>query len=706
MNKSTSDIQKTIVELCKQISLHNQNYYVKDTPSISDEKYDQLFKRLLVLEKENPKLTLTDSPTQKVGAKPTGVFSEVKHLVPMYSLQNAFVDQELIDFDERIYRDLKDTVLEQNKIDEQIIYSAEPKFDGLAVSLTYINGKFVKGATRGDGQVGEDVTQNLLTMPSIPHYLLGHSDGIPKVLEVKGEVLMKKADFDLLNKEASINGERLFVNPRNAAAGSLRQLDPLVTAKRHLFFYAYNINIVEGNSVSTTQDNDLQLLKSYGFHISDISCLVPGAQGCRNFYNSVQKERDNLPFGIDGVVFKVNSKQGCEQLGYSSRFPRWAIAYKFPAEEMETTIQDVVFQVGRTGAITPVAKLAPVFVGGTTVSNVTLHNLDEIQRKDIRVTDTVVVRRAGDVIPQIVKVNKDRREINSLPLTIPSTCPSCNSPVVKKENEAVSYCTGGYQCKAQRVAKLIHFVSRTALDMDGFGDVIIERLVDKNLVNTPADLFSLTFDQMSKIDKIGSIRARKLADVIYQAKTRPLPKLVYGLGIPGSGSTVSLEICKRYGTLFLINEAVNQDCKTKNLPAKKDWFPLLRSIPGIGIENALTICSWFEDPHNVELLKQLKQNGVEPPPYILPSNSGPLNGKIFAITGTLPITREDLVERIRIAGGSFQSSLTKTTNFLIVGSDPGSKVEVAKKQSTSLLSWEDFEQLSKVNKNQQINTAI
>ncbi|HIP53570.1 MAG TPA: NAD-dependent DNA ligase LigA, partial [Chromatiales bacterium] len=515
------EIKARIAELREEINRHNYQYYVLDEPLIPDSEYDRLMRELQELEARYPEEITPDSPTQRVGAAPLGAFEEVIYRVPMLSLENAFSDEELLGFDRR--------VRERLGIDEEIDYAAEPKLDGLAISLRYENGRLVLASTRGDGTRGENVTQNVRTIPSIPLHLLG--EGYPAILEVRGEVYMPKAGFLRLNEEARKRGEKTFANPRNAAAGSLRQLDPRITAQRPLAFFAYGFGEVEGGLPASLHSEGMEKLRGWGVPVSPHLNVVKGAQGCLDYFHKMEERRESLDYDIDGVVFKVNRIDLQERLGYVTRAPRWAIAQKFPAEEELTVILDVEFQVGRTGALTPVARLKPVFVGGVTVSNATLHNMDEIERKDIRIGDTVYVRRAGDVIPEIVRVLPERRPKDAKKIHLPKRCPVCGSEVVKPEGEVISRCTGGLFCAAQRKESIRHFASRRAMDIEGLGDKLIEQLVHKRLVHDVADLYSLTKERLVGLERMGEKSAENLLRALEKSKSATLPRFLYALGI-------------------------------------------------------------------------------------------------------------------------------------------------------------------------------
>ena len=604
--------------LRKQIEYHNVQYYQLDSPVISDAEYDALFRELQELEARHPELATPDSPTHRIGSKPLKQFAEVVHRTPMLSLNNAFSDEEVLAFDERVREALALP---------QVEYAVEPKFDGLAITLTYVDGIFVQGATRGDGSVGEDVSENLRTVRALP-LRLPHA--LP-LLEIRGEVLMMKRDFLALNKAQEAKGEKLFANPRNAAAGSLRQLDSRITASRRLSFFAYGVGAVEGTLLPPTHGEQMAWLKTMAVPVAAQCAVVHGVQGLLDFYRNIGEQRASLPYDIDGVVYKVNDIARQQQLGFVSRAPRFAIAHKFPAEEAFTTVLDIEVQVGRTGALTPVARLAPVFVGGVTVTNATLHNQDEIERKDVRVGDTVVVRRAGDVIPEVARVVLEKRpqpepERFDLHLRHP-TCPVCGSKVTKEEEESTWRCSGGLFCPAQRKRALWHFASRLAIDIEGLGGKLVEQLVDQNLVHTPADLYRLKLADLADLERMGEKSANNLLAAIEHSKKTTLARFIYALGIRNVGETTAKDMARHFGSLdkFMAADAER-----------------LQQVRDVGPVVAQSIVEFFSEPHNIAVIAQLRERGMHWPEHDGEvSQILPLSGQTFVLTGTLNMSRED-----------------------------------------------------------------
>ena len=655
-----------IHELRSLIRQHDYQYYVLDTPSISDNEYDGLFRELQSLEAANPQLVTSDSPTQRVGGAPLKSFGNVTHRLPMLSLNNAFSEDELAAFDKRVRDGLGA---------DEVIYAVEPKFDGLAITLTYENGFFVQGATRGDGYTGEDVTQNLKTIRSIPQRL--YTDNPPKLLEVRGEVLMLKADFEALNLEQAAKGEKLFANPRNAAAGSLRQLDFNVTATRPLSFFAYGMGATEGAPMLDTHSACMNYLETLHLPVSKERGVVKGANGLQSYYQSIGAKRSELPFDIDGVVYKVNNLAQQDELGFVSRAPRWAIAHKFPAEEALTVIEGIDVQVGRTGAITPVARLKPVFVGGVTVTNATLHNEDEMRRKDVQIGDTVSVRRAGDVIPEVVGVVLDKRPASARPFVMPETCPVCGSHIKKQEDEAVARCTGGIFCAAQRKQALIHFASRKAMDIEGLGDKLVEQLVDSGLTNNLADIYRLDLKTLASLDRMAEKSAQNILDALNQSKKTTLARFIYALGIRNVGEATAKDLARHFGSLSAIEAA---------------GLEALQQVPDIGPIVAESILNFFAEPHNVETIAQLtvpeEQGGagVHWDEHESPVGSGVFSGKTLVLTGTLPnLTRDEAKMMIEAAGGKVSGSVSKKTDFVVAGAEAGSKLEKAKELGVNVI---------------------
>jgi DNA ligase (NAD+) len=651
--KAPKKIQQKAIHLRDAINEYNYYYYVLDDPRIPDSEYDRLLRELQTLEVQNPELVTPDSPTQRVGAPPLSAFDEVVHTTPMLSLSNAFEDKEVHDFDKRVRERLKGANLE---------YVAEPKLDGLAVSLRYEKGVLMKGATRGDGSRGEDVTQNVKAIKTIPLKLRG--EGFPTVLEVRGEVFMPKAGFEQWNQRQIAKGEKTFANPRNAAAGSLRQLDSRKTAERPLNFLAYAIGVVEGTALPKTHHEILHSLQTWGIPISVHILSVHGIQGCLDYYQDILVQRDALPYDIDGVVYKVNRIDQQETLGFVSRAPRWAIAHKFPAQEALTQINDIDIQVGRTGALTPVARLTPINVGGVTVTNATLHNQDEIRRKDVRIGDTVIVRRAGDVIPEVVRVLPAKRPKNTQPFDLPNKCPVCGSEVAREEGEAVIRCTGGLFCPAQRKQALQHFVSRGAMDIDGLGEKLIEQVIDSNLVNNIADIYTLSQKQWAGLERMGDKSADNVIKALDKGKTTTLARFLYALGIREVGESTARTLAQHFGTLEKLKIATTDD---------------LQKVPDIGPIMAKHIVAFFRQTHNLEIIQRLQEIGIhwtenEPPTATTQS----LAGKTFVLTGTLSqMTRNEAKARLQALGAKVSGSVSKKTHIVVAGEKAGSKLEKA-----------------------------
>jgi len=666
MKAEKENIKKKIKELIEKINVFDYQYYVLDNPSISDFEYDKVFRSLVDLENANPDLIQPDSPTQRVGGEALEAFESVIHRQAMLSLNNAFEEDELIAFDKRIKDDIG--------IDE-VEYAVEPKFDGLAITLTYENGIFVQGATRGDGYTGENVTHNLKTIRSIPTKL--NHPNPPKILEVRGEVLMLKKDFELLNKKQESLGEKKFANPRNAAAGSLRQLDPRITATRPLTFFSYGLGVCEPNLNLKTHTETIQLLKQFNLPISDLSASVKGVNGLQSFYEKVLKLRDSLAYDIDGVVYKVNSFNYQNELGFVSRAPRWAIAHKFPAEEAVTEILDIDVQVGRTGAITPVARLKPVFVGGVTITNATLHNEDEMIRKDIHIGDIVSVRRAGDVIPEIVRVLIDKRPKTINKFKMPTACPECGSPLVRIDDEAIIRCSGGLICPAQQKQSIIHFASRKAMDIEGLGDKSVEQLVTVGLIHGLPDIYKLQLTKLINLDRMAEKSGQKLLDAIEKSKKTTLPRFIYALGIRNVGESTAKDLAGFYGDL---NEIMKQ--REENL----------QLVPDIGPTVAKSISNFFKQNKNREVIQSLIKLGVNWPKHdIRKSTSGIFAAKTFVLTGTLPsMSREEAKSVIEMNGGKVAGSVSKKTDYVVAGSDAGSKLTVAQELGIKVISQDEL----------------
>ena len=663
------DIAARATQLREEINYHNYRYYVLDDPQIPDAEYDRLLRELQDIESRYPELITPDSPTQRVGAAPLSEFAEVRHEVPMLSLGNAFSEEEVHDFDRRVRERLQV---------ESVEYTAEPKLDGLAVSLRYEDGLLVQAATRGDGYTGEDITQNVRTIETIPLRLLDRQP--PAVLEVRGEVLMSKAGFEALNARQREAGEKLFANPRNAAAGSLRQLDPRITAQRPLEFFCYALGKVEGIQLPDRHDAVLARLRDMGIRVNREIRTVAGIEHCLAYYRDILARRDKLPYEIDGVVYKVNRLDWQERLGFVSRAPRWAIAHKFPAQEELTVVEAIDVQVGRTGAVTPVARLKPVFVGGVTVSNATLHNQDEIDRLDVRVGDTVIVRRAGDVIPEVVAVIKERRKGRPRRFHMPTHCPVCGSEIVRLEGEAVARCTGGLYCAAQRRESIKHFASRRAMDIEGLGDKLVEQLDEHGLIHDVADLYALRAEDVARLERMGEKSAENLIVAIEKSKRTTLPRFLFALGIRLVGEATALTLARHYGTLEAIEAASVED---------------LQTVPDIGPAVAESIHAFFHEAHNLEVIEKLRQRGVSWPPMEKPpAGAQPLAGRTFVLTGTLSgMTRDEAKAALQVLGAKVSGSVSKKTDYVVAGEAAGSKLARAEALGVKVLDEDEFRAL-------------
>lgn len=653
-----------------EIDRHNHAYYVLDAPTIPDAEYDKLFRELQEIEAVHLELRTPDSPTLRIGGTALPEFRQVQHAVPMLSLNNAFSAEEASAFDRRC-RD----GLGKDRID----YACEPKFDGLAITLIYENGVFVQGATRGDGFTGEDVTQNLRTVKNIPLRLRGND--VPARLEVRGEVLMLRRDFERLNERQRAAGEKEFANPRNAAAGSLRQLDPKVTAQRPLRFFVYGV--ADASAVlpaPTLHSAMMERLAAWGFPLAAERAVVQGASGLAAYYERIGAARRTLPYDIDGVVYKVNRIADQEALGYVSRAPRFAVAHKFPAEEALTTVEAIEVQVGRTGAITPVARLAPVFVGGVTVTNATLHNEDEVRRKDVRSGDTVIVRRAGDVIPEVVSVVPEKRPILAAEFVMPRICPVCGSAIEKPEDEAIARCTGGLFCPAQRKQALLHFASRRAMDIEGLGEKLVDQLVDNELVKTPADLYRLDVEALAGLERMAQKSADNLLAAIENSKRTSLARFIFALGIRNVGEATAKDLARHFGSLDRLM-AVDVEC--------------LQQVPDVGPVVASSIRRFFDEAHNRLVIDQLRQAGViwpEGEPAAAVSSS--ISGRTFVLTGTLPtLTREEAKELIEARGGKVAGSVSKKTDYVVAGAEAGSKLTKAQELGVTILDENQFREM-------------
>ncbi len=669
------DAEARVAELRAQIAHHDERYYVLDEPEIPDAEYDKLMIELRALEAEYPDLITPESPTQHVAGAPSEEFGEVVHKVPMLSLDNAFSEEDVQGFDRRIH--------ERLGVEGDLDYWAEPKLDGLAVTVIYRHGKLAQAATRGDGARGEDVTANVRKIRSVPHALHGKT---PEVLEVRGEVFMPLKGFERMNRLARESGEKVFVNPRNAAAGSLRVLDPSITAKRPLQLYFYSLGTVEGGSVPDKQSELLKAFKGWGLPICPDAKLVHGVGGLLAYYSDMGARRKALPYQIDGVVYKLDRRADQERLGFVSRAPRWAIAHKFPAEEALTVVRDITFQVGRTGVLTPVARLEPVFVSGVTVSNVTLHNMGEVYRKDVRVGDTVVVRRAGDVIPEIVRALHERRppgwEDNPklMPVVeLPPTCPVCGSKVVQDEDEAAARCTGGFTCRAQRQEAIRHFASRRALDIEGFGDKLVEQLVEKDWIKSPADIYTLTREQLAGLERMGEKSAANLIEAVEKSKHTTLPRLLYGLGIPQVGEATALALAQNFGKLedLLAADAAR-----------------IQQVPDVGPIVAALVAAFVSSPQHRDVIERLQKLGVtwpdvEPLPTVASEDT--LVGQTFVVTGTLEsMSRDEAQEALIALGAKVSKSVSKKTSYVVAGAEPGSKLQKAEELGVPVLDEKGF----------------
>nr|WP_197745303.1 NAD-dependent DNA ligase LigA [Candidatus Nitrosacidococcus tergens] len=664
--------QGRIKELRHLIYEYDYAYYVLDQPLIADFEYDQLFKELEDLERKYPALITPQSPTQRVGSAPLKTFAKLQHKVPLRSLNNAFDRNELEHFDQR----------NKERLDlSKICYVAEPKLDGLAVNLCYQNGILTQGATRGDGQVGEDITHNIRTIPTIPLQLRGRN--VPNILEVRGEVYMPKVAFYQLNQESKLKGEKPFVNPRNAAAGSVRQLDSKITATRSLAIFCYGIGEVGQGNIPTSQNRVLMQLKEWGFPISPYSQLVCDMDECWAYLEKLSGLRSQLPYEIDGVVFKVDDLTQQNSLGFTARAPRWAIAYKFPAQEVSTQVLAIEVQVGRTGMLTPVARLDPILVGGVVIRNATLHNESEVQRKDIRIGDRVLVRRAGDVIPEVISVILESRPENSTPFVMPQCCPVCNSEVVKDQENTIARCSGGLYCPAQRKGMIKHFVSRKAMNICGLGERIIAQLVESDLVKDPADLYQLTIEKLSTLEGIGEKRATQIVSAIEQSKKTTFARFLYAIGIREVGETTAQLLAREFGSLTALMASDEEQ---------------LQKIPEIGSVVAFHIVVFFRQNHNCEVIYKLQEEGVfwaEDGIYKEEdSHHLPLLNQIFVFTGTLAaMTRNQAKEKIQTLGGRVNSHISSKTNYVVVGTQPGSTLNKAQNLGIAILDESQFQGL-------------
>lgn len=657
-------IEQKLTELRTTLRHHEYLYHVMDTPEIPDAEYDRLMRELRELEAQHPDLITPDSPTQRVGAAPLASFSQVRHEVPMLSLDNVFDEESFLAFNKRVQDRLKSS--------DDLIYCCELKLDGLAVSILYENGVLVQAATRGDGTTGEDITANVRTIRAIPLRLRG--DNIPQRLEVRGEVFLPQAGFEKINEEARRTGGKVFANPRNAAAGSLRQLDPRITAKRPLTFFCYGVGALTGGELPESHSGRLQQFKAWGLPVSDRVTLCNTPEEVLTYYRKVEEDRPNLGFDIDGVVIKVDSLALQEQLGFVARAPRWAVAFKFPAQEQMTFVRDVEFQVGRTGAITPVARLEPVHVAGVLVSNATLHNADEIERLGLRIGDKVVIRRAGDVIPQVVNVVLSDRPEETREIVFPTHCPVCNSDVERVEGEAVTRCTGGLICGAQRKEALKHFVSRRALDVEGMGDKIIDQLVEKEYVHTPADLFRLTAGKLTGLDRMGPKSAQNVVNALEKSKATTFARFLYALGIREVGEATAAGLAAYFATIEALEQATIEE---------------LQKVPDVGIVVATHVFHFFAEENNRDVIAQLRAEGVNwPAPVVVNAEEidSPFAGKTVVLTGSLSqLSRDDAKARLMALGAKVAGSVSKKTDLVIAGEAAGSKLAKAQELGIAVI---------------------
>lgn len=661
--------EQKLTELRTTLRHHEYLYHVMDTPEIPDAEYDRLMRELRELEAQHPELITPDSPTQRVGAAPLASFSQIRHEVPMLSLDNVFDEESFLAFNKRVQDRLKNS--------DDLTYCCELKLDGLAVSILYENGLLVQAATRGDGTTGEDITSNVRTIRAIPLKLRG--DNIPQRLEVRGEVFLPQAGFEKINEEARRTGGKVFANPRNAAAGSLRQLDPRITAKRPLTFFCYGVGVLEGGELPASHSARLQQFKFWGLPVSERVKLCHTPEEVLTYYRKVEEDRPNLGFDIDGVVIKVDSLALQEQLGFVARAPRWAVAFKFPAQEQMTFVRDVEFQVGRTGAITPVARLEPVHVAGVLVSNATLHNADEIERLGLRIGDKVVIRRAGDVIPQVVNVVLSERPEETQEIVFPTHCPVCHSDVERVEGEVVTRCTGGLICGAQRKESLKHFVSRRALDVDGMGDKIIDQLVEKEYVHTPADLFQLTPGKLTGLDRMGPKSAQNIVDALEKSKETTFARFLYALGIREVGEATAAGLAAHFGTIEALEQASIDD---------------LQKVPDVGIVVATQVRNFFAEESNREVIAQLRKEGVRwPAPVVVNAEEidSPFAGKTIVLTGSLSqLSRDDAKAQLVALGAKVAGSVSKKTDLVIAGEAAGSKLAKAQELGIAVIDEDEM----------------
>jgi DNA ligase (NAD+) len=666
------NIAQRAAELRDELRAHDYRYYVLNEPAVPDAEYDRLMQALREIEAAHPELLTPDSPTQRVAGVAASQFGEVRHAIPMLSLENGFSDTDLIDFDRKVRERLGTA--------GPIEYAAEPKIDGLAISVLYRDGEYARAATRGDGITGEDVSANVATIRSVPRRLRGKP---PALLEVRGEVFLPYAGFEKMNREAAARGDKTYVNPRNAASGSLRQLDPRITATRPLDLYFYSVGVVEGGSVPDRQSRLYAQLNEWGLRTCPEARQVVGVENCLEYYRDIGARRSKLQYQIDGVVYKVDSRADQEKLGFVSRAPRWALAHKFPADEELTVMQDVIFNVGRTGALTPAAKLKPVFVGGVTVSNATLHNMDEVARKGLMIGDTVVVRRAGDVIPEVVRCLPEKRPPDARPVLLPATCPVCGSAVVRPEGEAVARCSGGViKCPAQRSQWLMHFAGRRAMDIEGFGEKLIVQLVEmeNSPIRTPADIYALTVGQLAALDRMGEKSAANVMAAIERSKSTTLPRLLFAIGIPQVGESTARALAEQFGSIDALMAATAAQ---------------VEETPDVGPVVSHEVYEFFQSALARALIGQLRERGVHWPDIAVTAAAElPLNGRTFVITGTLAgLQREAAEDALRALGAKVSGSVSKKTSYLVVGADAGSKLAKAQSLGVPILDEAALEEI-------------
>lgn len=663
---ASKKIQDQVAKLREEVTRHNYLYHTQDAPEVSDAEFDRLFHELKALEEEYPELVTDDSPTQRVGSAPLDAFNQVVHEMPMLSLDNAFGDDDMHDFNRRVV-----TRLERSDV---VSYACEPKIDGVAVSLLYENGRLVRGATRGDGATGEDITQNVRTIDSIPLTLMG--DDYPERLEVRGEVYFSLSGFNKMNAEAEAAGQKVFANPRNAAAGTLRQLDSRETAKRPLTMFAYSVGIVEGGELPDAHSAILEKLGSWGLRINPLMASVEGVDACIDYYQAMMQRRESLDYEIDGVVFKVDAIADQNKLGMLTRTPRWAIAHKFPAEEGVTVLEDVEFQVGRTGAITPVARLQPVKVGGVTISNATLHNMDEVDRLNLKVGDTVLIQRAGDVIPKVVSVILDKRPKKTKDIVLPDSCPACGSEIMQPEGEVVARCTGGLECSAQRKESIRHFASRLALDIEGLGDKLVNQLVDEKLIANPADLFRLTEWQLVQLERMAPKSANNLLEALEKSKETTLPRFIYALGIQEVGESTARNLAQYFKDIEALRSADDET---------------LQDVPDVGPIVAEKIARFFAQDTNNRVIDDLLANGVTWQEEEAAANPEALVGQTFVLTGTLTsLTRNEAKARLQSLGAKVSGSVSAKTSCVVAGDAAGSKLTKAQELGVQVMSEDEL----------------